>query len=68
MESAYRVFSRLPITATPSAPPVWRKVPLAADPTPVSPFGSEPMTDSVAAGIASPAPAPSSMMPGRMLV
>ena len=40
------------MTATPSAPPVCRNAPLAAEPMPVSPPGSEPMTDSVAAGMA----------------
>ena len=46
------------MTATPSAPPVWRVVSLTAEPTPAFPAGSEPMIDSVSGGIASPNPRP----------
>ncbi len=42
-----------------------RNAPLVADPTPVCPPGSEPMADSVADGMVSPAPTLSTIMPGR---
>ena len=41
---------------------------MVAEPTPVCPLGSEPMTDSVADGMVSPAPTPSRIRPGRMPV
>src|SRR2546422_7035970 len=48
----------LPITATPSAPPVCRVVSLTAEPTPALPGGNEPMIDSVAGAAVNPMPAP----------
>src|SRR5664280_465459 len=54
----YRVAIRLPMTATPNAPPICRKAPLVAEPTPVCSAGTDPMTDPVAAGITKPAPTP----------
>src|SRR5512146_2422508 len=56
------------MTATPRAPPTWMDTPLVADPTPVSPRGSEPITDPVADGMTSAAPTPITIMPGRMLM
>ena len=50
----------LPITATPSAPPVWRVVSLTAEPTPALPGGNEPMIDSVAGADVKPMPRPNS--------
>ena len=44
--------STLPSTATPSAPPACRVVSFMAEPTPAFSFGTEPMIDSVADGIA----------------
>jgi hypothetical protein len=42
--------------------------PLVADPTPVSPRGSEPMTEAVADGMTMAAPTPVMIMPGRPFV
>src|SRR6516165_1396849 len=66
MLSWYLVLSRLPITATPRAPPTCMNALLVADPTPVSPLGSDPMTDSVAAGITNPTPTPAMMTPNTI--
>ena len=62
----YRVARTLPITATPSAPPTCMKVPLVAEPTPVSPGGSDPMTKAVVQGMVSPAPTPSMIIPATL--
>ena len=61
-----RVASMLPITATPSAPPTCMNVPLVAEPTPVSPRGTDPMTEAVVHGMASPAPMPSMTIPATL--
>jgi hypothetical protein len=62
------VTSRLPITATPSVPPICRNAPLVADPTPVCSCGSDPITDAVADGITRPAPTPSMITPASVPV
>ncbi len=54
----YRAAKIEPITATPSAPPVWRVVSLTAEPTPALALGSEPMIDSVAGAMVRPMPTP----------
>src|SRR3954470_1952880 len=54
----YELRKRLPMTAMPSAPPVWRVVSLMADPTPARAGGSDPMIDSVAGAEVSPRPMP----------
>jgi hypothetical protein len=48
----------LPRIATPRAPPMFRNVPLVADPTPVCSSGSVPISEPVDAGMTSPAPTP----------
>src|SRR5262249_3156247 len=53
-----RAANMLPMTATPSAPPVWRVVSLTAEPTPAFAGGNEPMIDSVAGATVNPIPAP----------
>src|ERR1035438_5934588 len=57
----------LPMTATPRAPPTWRATALAADPTPESPWGTDPTTELVAVGSRSPAPSPINSRPGTTL-
>ena len=47
----------LPMTATPTAPPIWRVVSFTAEPTPALASGSEPMIESVAGAIVSAMPA-----------
>src|SRR4051794_11388407 len=54
----YELRKRLPMTAMPRAPPVWRVVSLIADPTPARAGGSDPMIDSVAGAEVSPRPMP----------
>ena len=51
--------SRLPSSATPTAPPTWRVVSLTADPTPAFERGSDPMIDSVAGAMTFAIPTPS---------
>ncbi len=46
------------MTATPTAPPVWRVVSLTAEPTPARLGGSDPMIDSVTGAAVMPIPRP----------
>ena len=54
----YHAANTVPITATPTAPPVWRVVSLTADPTPALLTGSDPMIDSVTGAVVKPKPKP----------
>ena len=56
IDARYCVDSRLPSTATPIAPPIWRFVSFIAEPMPALPRGTAPMIESVAGVIANPMP------------
>ena len=54
----YAAAVRLPMMATPSAPPISRVVSFIAEPTPAFSRGSDPMIESVAGAMARPMPTP----------
>ncbi len=60
MAWVYDEENTLPMTATPSAPPIWRAASLTPEPTPARSAGTLLIRSSVAGAVTKPIPAPRS--------